>query len=314
MKKNMAKSKESSPLNRGEKLETQGEIPMETLTSAEIEQAIQEVLRFIKSGAVVPNKEGVVCGDGGVPAVLFSTTGERIETGGMAGDLGQDSATIPAVLTYYRRHGIAYDLYALTRKMVMAYNQVGLTFQFHTSQHVDGQEKITDCGDMNAKMVASKAPDYQTDAAEVREVVMLLQHWYRDEKPEGLLLEEQNLAEREHHEAGVILVVGKQNTLLHWIKQDLPEAEQQMYFVLDPVRAEARRRKALQAFGFDEAAIVEILAIKAEQDQMTNKYVARKAEPEKKLRNAVFAVDVDDAQDPKIEYLGLIQADGQVRK
>ena len=47
---------------------------------------------------------------------------------------------------------------------------------------------------------------------------------------------------------------------------------------------------------------------------MTNKYVARKAEPEKKLRNAVFAVDVDDAQDPKIEYLGLIQADGQVKK
>lgn len=274
------------------------------MEQAKIEALKKQVENFIKL-ARVENRPGVVCGDGGVPVRVKTTTSQTVQVAGMAGDLGQDTATIPAVLTYYRRHGIRYDLEEAVEKIVTANQKVHGVFQFHTSNHVHG-DKITDCGDMNGKMMTERAERYQTNVAEIRQLTELLQKWYREEKRPGL--EEQSLADREHQEAGVLLVTGQTHSLVHWLNNvdfpELPASEERMFFVLDPARAIARRQAVLEKLGFSSEAIAEIMRIKAEQDQATNSYLA--------VGKAVFAVDVDDEAAVKIEFKGIVQADGLV--
>lgn len=290
------------------------------LTESEITEKTQEVLEFAQIGAVV-NQEGVVCGDGGVPEFIVTTKGEKIRVAGMAGDLGQDAATIAAVFTFYKRHQRSYIVEETARRLVEAYNKAGLVFQFHTSKHINlkkNPQKITDCGDMNAKMTPGKAEAYDTDAAEVHQLVALLQTWYRQGNQYNLLLQEQDLGHREHHEAGVIIITGNEKTLLHWVQPALTDQQSQsdqgkMFFVLDPQRAAARRRKALQMAGFQPDEIDEIIQIKAEQDQQTNHFVAWQEADADRARNAVFFVNVDDPNNIKIEYAGCIQPDGSIK-
>jgi len=273
-----------------------------TLKQTEIDRLSAEVLAHLKDG-VVDNRPGVVCGDGGVARRLSTTLNQEIEAAGMAGDLGQDAATIPAILAYCRRHYIAYNLAALVLLSVHKYIKVHGSFQFHTSNHAHG-EKLTDCGDMYGKMLPERAVRYQTDAAEIRQVVTQLQELSRQKQLQGM--EEHNLGEREHQETGVLIVVGKEKTVLHWLNRtENPDREgESMFFVLDPQRAQARRRSALAAMGFEPAAIEEILQIKEEQDQVTNSYLA--------AGKPVFQVNVDQPQRPEVKFVGVVQADGSV--
>ena len=197
---------------------------------------------------------------------LETTNGDRVEVAGMAGDLGQDLATVPAVMAFNRRHGIAYDPIQLTRGIVDAYLGVHGTFQFHTSHHVHGN-KITDCGDMHGKMSDN---DYGTDTGDVRSSIEFVQQMAREDRTPGV--EETTLGDREHQEKGVIIVQGQTHSLTHWIQNG---EGQGMWFVLDPERAQARRSAVLERMGYDQAQVEEIMAIKAQHDLVTNKRLAK---------------------------------------
>ena len=66
------------------------------MEQAKIEALKKQVENFIKL-ARVENRPGVVCGDGGVTVRVKTTTSQTVQVAGMAGDLGQDTATNPAV-------------------------------------------------------------------------------------------------------------------------------------------------------------------------------------------------------------------------
>jgi hypothetical protein len=259
----------------------------------EVQVLLTEVKKFANA-ARRPNKGGVVCGDGGVPDVVATTTGGQVEVGGMAGDLGQDLATIPAIMVYNKRNGVEYQPESLTQQVVETYITTHGQFQFHTSHHVHGA-KITDCGDMHGKMSDA---DYGTDLGEVQRLIETVQGMARVEKKPGV--EETTLGDREHQEKGVLVVQGETHSMIHWVQNG---EGQGMFFVLDPARAQERRKVVLVRMGYTSQQVEEIMAIKSQQDLVTNKRLAK--------GKHVFGVNVDGSN-PVVNYLGVVQIDGSI--
>lgn len=280
---------------------------MSEITDKKEIAGLQETLQKFVVAARVENTPGVVCGDGGVPFAVTTTTGREVNVVGRAGDLGQDMATAVAIMAYNERHGIGYDPRELVGKVGSTYAYEHGSFQFHTSDHVHAPEKITDCGDMHGKMTDER---YQVSLDKVRAAIEASQELAQaDDTGE---IEEQTLGDREHEELGVILVTGRTHTLVHWLRAEdsdklpagTPEDILGMWFVIDSERGAARRRTVLEALGYSPEQVTEILEIKAAQDQVTNARLA--------VGKQVFGVNADNPDDIQIEYLGEVQEDGSV--
>ncbi len=268
-----------------------GEIPMPN----EVQQLLPEVEKFAEAARVM-NRDGVVCGDGGVVGVLEKTNGGKVEVAGRAGDLGQDLATIPAIMAYNQKHDVGYNVEELTGDVVGAYVETHGQFQFHTSDHVHFPDKITDCGDMHGKM---SDENYGLDGSQVKKVIEQVQGLAKaDESGE---VEETTLGGRDHQEKGVLVVTGKTHSLVHWVQDGEGEG---MWFVLDPERAKTRRQAVLEHMGYSSEAVEEILAIKAGHDQVTNMRLAK--------GKHVFGVNVD-TENPEVSFMGTVQADGSIK-
>ena len=267
----------------------------EPIDPGQLEDLTQKVNAFARA-ARVENVVGSVCGDGGVTKTLLTTKGQEIAVAGFAGDLGQDLATVVAVMAYKKAHGRVYEPAALTREIAEAFAEAVGGFMFHTANHIEPPEKITDCGDMHGKMSDER---YGLDREEVRRVIEAAQALAKEDVTGEII--EQTLGDRHHEEQGVLIVEGKTHSLVHW----LPEGDAAgMWFVLDPKRAKARREAVLASLGYESEAIEEITALKAKHDGVTNSCLA--------VGKQVFGVNVDDAKKIEVRYLGQVQEDGQM--
>jgi hypothetical protein len=281
-----------------------GDEMSENVSSNEVTGLIETLTQFMNYATVdrQPSSAGNVCGDGGVPGLLKTTKGKDIEVAGLAGDLGQDTASLLALLTYYKQNNIEYELEGTVRAFVTASVETHGNFMYHTSHHVNPPGKPTDCGDVYGKMQDEFAEAYGVDPEETRQVLAMLRQ-LSDEDPDNVI--EQDLGDRNHNELGVLVSVGEQKTVKHWLTTeehpDAPEAAVGMWFVIDPEQAKQRRDATLSAMGLGDSEREEVHVIKGNQDQVTNSRLA--------VGLHVFRINADTGEKT---YVGTVQKDGSV--
>lgn len=250
-----------------------------------------EVLKFVGDGRV-ENADGVICGDGRFGAFLMDTMGNRVDTAGFIGELGEDMSLIMTYIAQKKAAGESYDVIEITDLVVDAVLETQGTFHLHTDSDAKPKGKVTGCG----HVFGMSTGDYEGYGLDKEEVVEVVEHLQKRAKTEDNIVEK--VLEGGHGEFAVFVVQGETHTLQHLLEDG------RQAFVLDPGRAKSRRDEVYSKLGIEEEVISQLEEIKAKQDQVTNSRLAE--------GKPVYGVNVDIEGEPKIDYLGVVQKDGSV--
>ncbi len=261
-----------------------------SITGAEMDIP-SEVLKFV-GDARVENADGVVCGDGRFGAFLKDTLGNRVDTAGFIGELGEDTSLIMTYIAQKKAKGESYNAIELTDLVVDAVLETQGTFHLHTDSHADDDGKVTGCG----HVFGMSTGEFEGYGLDKEEVIKVVEHLQKRAKNEDNIVEK--VLEGGHGEFAVFVVQGESHTLQHLLEDG------RQAFVLDPGRAKSRREEVYSKLGLEEEIISQLEEIKAKQDQVTNMRLAE--------GKPVYGVNVDIEGEPKIDYLGIVQKDGSV--
>ncbi len=238
------------------------------------DQNLNQIIDFVKANKVRA-KKGFICVDG-----RYSS---GYETAGMLARPGGNFRGIMVLLALRKKLGLTVG--RAVDKAVEAVENMGITFNMHTDNHVDPDDlDAIGCGHIAKAADPKHAKDYKVDPDDVKKALMYLRI-----KLEGRKYYHMVELSGDHKEKGVLIIDSTRYTVNHF---DPKRGE--MFFVFDKVRDDEFLRNLYDHLKISKLSYGDFVKYSDLQLQATLKNLAHGL--------PIYKVKLD-GHEPEVEFL-----------